>query len=220
MAFSNPATPGLFIAFEGPEGSGKTKQLAALARQLRSRGDDVIETREPGGTPLGNAIRSILLDRTDVAIDGETELFLLAAARSQHVRDVIAPALAVGTIVLCDRYVDSSYAYQGGGRGIPIETIRAVQAIATRGVLPDFRVLLDVPVEVGLQRRFAGDDAINRLDRADLGFHRRVRETYLALANAAPDDWIVVDAVPSIETVGVNVQSKVMARIDALRGPA
>lgn len=208
---------GIFIAFEGPDGSGKTLQMAALARHLRDLGESVVETREPGGTPLGNEIRSILLDRESIAIGGLAELFLLAAARAQHVCDVIVPALQRGQIVLCDRFVDSSFAYQGGGRQLDSETIAAVQRIATGGCVPDFRVLLDVPVDVGLRRRFAESSEINRLDRADAAFHQRVRDVYLQRAHQSGADWIVVNAVPSIEIVSGEVQSRVIERIRELR---
>ena len=208
---------GMFIVFEGPDGSGKTMQAKLLAAHLRESGFVVRETREPGGTPLGNAIRQILLSRDDLDIDGVAEMFLLAAARSQHVREVIAPALGNGDIVVCDRFIDSSYAYQGGGRQIPMETLVKVQQIATGGLEPDIRVLLDVPVEIGLERRFAGTDEINRLDLAGRAFHERVRTTYRHLATQSPADWIVVDAVPSAETVARDVRSRVVARIAELR---
>lgn len=208
---------GLFIVFEGSDGSGKTMQMSALARRLRDRGNVVRETREPGGTPVGDEIRNLLLSLHDVAIDGYAEMFLLAAARIQHVKEVIRPAIENGEIVLCDRFVDSTYAYQGGGREIPMSTLIVVQEIAADGLVPDIRVLLDVPVELGLQRRFAGRDEINRLDRADIAFHQRVRATYQTLARQSPGDWIVVDAVPSVETVARDVQSRVMARIEELR---
>jgi dTMP kinase len=208
---------GLFIVFEGPDGSGKTMQAKLLAAHLRGEGFAVRETREPGGTPLGNEIRQVLLNRHDMAIDGLAEMFLLAAARLQHVQDVILPALESGEIVICDRYIDSTYAYQGGGRGIPMQTLQAVQQIATAGVLPDLRILLDVPVAVGLQRRFAGSDEINRLDLADHSFHERVRDTYLDLAQQSPADWIIVNAVPSAETVACDVRSQVTAWMHALR---
>ncbi|MEJ7837618.1 MAG: dTMP kinase [Thermomicrobiales bacterium] len=208
---------GVFVVFEGPDGSGKTQQMAGLARHLRQNGETVIETREPGGTPLGDEIRGLLLNREHVAIDGLAELFLLAAARAQHVQDVIEPAIAGGTIVLCDRYVDSSFAYQGGGRGLAVDSIAAVQQVATGGRLPDGRVVLDVPVEVGLARRFADTAEINRLDRADGAFHERVREAYLSQAHTSEADWIVVDAVPSFETVARDLQTRVLERIRHLR---
>lgn len=211
------AKRGVFIVFEGPDGSGKTRQMAGLARYLRQLGESVVETREPGGTPLGDEIRGLLLNREHVAIDGLAELFLLAAARAQHVQDVVEPALGSGAIVLCDRYVDSSFAYQGGGRGLEDASIAAVQQIATGGRMPDLRVLLDIPVEVGLDRRFSDSSGINRLDRADRAFHERVREAYLSRAHANEADWILVDAVPSFETVTRDVQSQVTERIRHLR---
>ncbi len=183
-----------FVAFEGPEGAGKSTQVGRLATRLRALGQQVVETREPGGTRLGNAVRSILLGLDDYAILPETEALLLAAARVQHVREVIAPALDHGRLVLCDRYVDSTYAYQGGGSGLPMDRLREIQAFATDGLLPDLRVLLDVPVEIGLERRHADAASINRIDLAGLEFHRRVRAMYLELASADPEHWLVVDA--------------------------
>jgi dTMP kinase len=133
------------------------------------------------------------------------------------VTDVIDPAIAAGSIVLCDRFVDSTYAYQGGGRGIPMPILETVQDIATGGRMPDISVLLDVPVEIGLQRRFAGTDEVNRLDLADLDFHQRVRQAYLDRAGQSDSSWIVVDAVPSVESVAQDVQLRVMERIHLLR---
>ena len=184
-----------FIVVEGPEGGGKSTQVARLAARLRAHGHEVVETREPGGTRVGNVIRSILLGLgEDYAILPETEVLLLAAARAQHVREVIEPALARKAWVLCDRYVDSTYAYQGGGRGLDIAPLRKIQEFATNGVMPDLRLLLDVPVEIGLKRRHADPDSVNRIDLADLAFHQRVRDAFLALAAESPDQWLVVDA--------------------------
>ena len=185
---------GKFVVFEGPEGGGKTLQAGLLADSLREAGYDVVQTREPGGTRVGDQIRSVLLGLGDYTILPETEVLLLAAARAQHVREVIRPALDRGARVICDRFVDSTYAYQGGGSGLDLRPIRAIQVFATEGLEPDMRILLDVPVAIGLQRRYADPESVNRIDLADRTYHQRVRDQYLALAEESPKDWIVVDA--------------------------
>ncbi len=180
--------------FEGPDGGGKSSQLLRLAATLRDRGLPVLTTREPGGTELGDQIRTLLLSLAGYAILPETEVLLLAAARAQHVHDVIAPALRLGKVVLCDRFVDSTYAYQAAGRGLDIEPLRRIQEYATGGLEPDLRVLLDIPVEVGLKRRLAEPDSVNRMDLADIGFHQRVRDAYLRAAGSDPGTWTTIDA--------------------------
>lgn len=192
---------GTFIAFEGPEGGGKTVQIQRLSRRLQQEGRDVIVTREPGGTRVGDEVRSILLGLGDYAILPETEVLLLAAGRAQHVREVIEPALARGAWVLCDRYVDSTYAYQGGGRELDLGPIREIQAYATGGLEPDVRVLLDLPVEAGLARRHADPESVNRIDLDSIAFHQRVRSMYRQLAGEQPKRWVVVDAMEPIESV-------------------
>lgn len=192
---------GAFVVFEGPEGSGKSTQLRRLADRLREKGFDVVATREPGGTAIGELIRSILLAREGDAMLPATEALLYAGARAQHVGQLIEPALLRGSIVLCDRFVDSSLAYQSGGMGLPMTDVVALQHLSTRGVEPDLRVLLDLPVEVGLARRLGAPDEVNRLDLADVAFHNRVRSTYLALAAGTPDRWIVVDATATPDRV-------------------
>lgn len=183
-----------FIVFEGPEGAGKSFQATQLSTWLREAGFTVVQTREPGGTATGDAIRSILLQSDHLELRPETEALLMSAARAQHVREVIAPALEAGCAVICDRYVDSTYAYQGGGLGLPYTVLEQIQAFATGGLLPDLRILLDVPVEVGLARRHGDTDQVNRIDRAPLDFHRRVQSAFLALAQSHPYDWAVIDA--------------------------
>ena len=192
---------GALVVFEGPEGSGKSTQLRRLADRLRQQGFDVVATREPGGTAIGELIRSILLTREGDAMLPATEALLYAGARAQHVGQLIEPALLRGSIVLCDRFVDSSLAYQSGGMGLPITDVLALQHLATRGVKPDLRVLLDLPVEVGLARRLGAPDEVNRPDLADVAFHKRVRSTYLALAAATSDRWMVVDATATPDQV-------------------
>lgn len=171
-------TKGRFITFEGPEGSGKTTQLKLLAARLRAEGRDVVETQEPGGTAIGNQIRSILLDPSSSAIRPTAELLLMFASRAQNVDEVILPALAAGKIVLCDRFTDSSVAYQGAGRGLGAEVVYELDRIACRGLVPSLTVLLDIDTETGLARAER-----NRMEEQPLAFHRAVREAFHQLAN-------------------------------------
>ena len=191
---------GPFITLEGPDGSGKSSLLPRLAGVLRERGLDVVATREPGSTPLGERIRSILLD-TEPRIDhtGRADALLFAAARTQHVDAVIRPALARGAVVLCDRYADSSMAYQGAGSQIPMDEMRALQRFATGGLWPDLTILLDLPVEAGLARK---SDEVTRFEAYhDVAYHERVRAAFLDFAAAEPGRYAVVDATPDPDTV-------------------
>lgn len=210
---------GTFIVFEGPEGGGKSSQLHRLAEELLSRRIPVVTTREPGGTELGNQVRTLLLGLTDYAILPEAEVLLLAAARAQHVREVIAPALNRGDVVLCDRYVDSTYAYQGAGRGLDRATLGCIQHYATGGLAPDLRLLLDIPVEVGLTRRYAESASVNRIDLADHDFHQRVRSAYLQAASENPDDWVIIDAAQRPELVAMAILQACVKRIGYSRMP-
>ena len=172
---------GCFITFEGVEGCGKSTQIALLWEYLLEAGHDVIVTREPGGTPIAEAIRGVLLNPDHDTMGSTTELLLYAAARAQHVYEKIAPALAGGQIVLCDRFADSTTAYQGGGRGLSAEILKTLNEIATGGVWPDCTLLIDVPVAVGLERaRNRGRK--DRIEQESIDFHERVREGFLALA--------------------------------------
>jgi len=175
-----------FITFEGTEGCGKSTQLLRLADHLRTRGYSVCTTREPGGCPISDAIRGILLTPESRDMAPLTELYLYAAARAQHVTEVIRPALARGEIVLCDRFSDATLAYQGYGRGLDLEQIRAMNHEASSGLEPDLTVLLDIPLETGLSRALtrnhAGGDAEGRFEQEALDFHQRVRNGYLELA--------------------------------------
>jgi dTMP kinase len=186
---------GWFITIEGPDGSGKTTQAAALATDLGSRGFDVRVTREPGGTWLGERLRDVLLARTTSAgaTDPLTDALLFNAARRQLVTEVVRPALAAGTTIVCARFADSTLAYQGYGAGVPLERLHALEEAATDGLKPDLTILLDLAVEDGLARKAPGD--VTRFEAEfDLAFHRRVRAGFLALAAAEPGRFAVVDA--------------------------
>jgi dTMP kinase len=200
----------MFVTFEGPEGGGKTTQIRLLAEWLRGQGCDVITTREPGGTRIGNAIREVLLDPQHVEMRSEAEILLFSAARAQLVGEVIRPQLERGGVVLCDRFADSTFAYQGYGRQLDLDTLRLITAFATGGLTPDVTVCLDVPVMEGLRRKAGGELAEwNRMEREEQEFHERVRAGYLALAGAASERWLVVDARQPVEQVQAAIQGHV-----------
>jgi dTMP kinase len=204
----------LFVSFEGPEGCGKTTQMHLLAAHLRQLGLDVLTTREPGGTAIGDQVRSILLDPDRTEMHPTTEFLLFSAARAQHVEEVIRPRLAQGTIVLCDRFADSSLAYQGHGYRRDLETLQAITRFATGGLEPDVTLLLDVPVEVGLRRKAHGSgDSWNRMEQKDIVFHEQVRQGYLRMAAEGSDRWIVVDARGELDEVHAQVMLPVLARL-------
>lgn len=194
-------TSGLFITLEGPEGSGKTTQLPLLATWLEAQGYTVVQTREPGGTSIGERVRDLLHDPAHTEMQPRTEILLYSASRAQLVAEVIQPALRAGKVVLCDRYFDSTYAYQGYGRGLSLEALREITHFATGGLTPDVTCYLDIEPELGLRRRADGGEELNRLDRETLSFHRRVREGYLALIAAAPERWLTIDARGAVEEV-------------------
>lgn len=200
----------LFIIFEGPEGSGKSTQLKLLEEWLSGRGHDVLATREPGGTSISEAVRSILLDPANTAMRPVTEILLFSAARAQIVAQVIRPHMERGGIVLCDRYADSTLAYQGYGRGLDLDTLRAITAFATGGLVPHLTVYLDIAIEDGLRRKSAQE--WNRLEDQTLTFHRRVRQGYLEMAAAEPERWLVLDAAQPI----AGVQSAIRERLALL----
>lgn len=203
-----------FIVFEGTEGSGKSTQAALLADALRRDGAAVVSTREPGGTAIGEQIRAILLDPGNCAILAETEALLYAAARAQHVREVVRPSLEAGSVVVSDRFLDSSLAYQGAGRGLSRERLLAIQELATGGLRPDLRVLLDLPVGLGLERRMATAE-VNRLDAEDRLFHERVRRAFLEMAAADPGGWAVIDGSGDKGDVARSVAAEVRARLQS-----
>src|SRR5215213_10441940 len=203
--------PGRLIAFEGVEGSGKSTQLELLRRVLEGRGREVVVTREPGGTPAGERVRSVLLD-PEVELHPRAEALLFAAARAELVEAVIRPALERGAVVLCDRYLDSSLAYQGGARGLGAGPVSEVNRFATGGVVPDLVVLLDLDPAAGLARR-AGDR--DRIEAQDLGFHRRVRQAFRDLAAADPARFFVVGAAAPLAEVAARVQAAVLSLLEA-----
>jgi dTMP kinase len=196
---------GRFITLEGPDGSGKTLHSARLADALRARGHDVALTREPGGTPLGERIRALLLTRGEAPLGPRTDALLFNSARAQHLWEVIEPALAAGRTVVCARFADSTLAYQGYGSGVPLDELRDLIRIATGGRAPDRTILLDLPVEAGLRRK-SPDDTETRFETAfDVDFHLRVRAGFLEMAAADPARWVVVDADRDAEAVFADV---------------
>lgn len=205
-------SPGLFIAFEGGDGAGKSTQAARLAEALESRGLKVLRTREPGGTPIGEKLRSLVLDHGHGHIDAHTEALIFAASRAAHAGQVIRPALERGDIVLTDRYIDSSVAYQGAGRDLGTEAVRLLNEWATEGLRPDLTVLLDVDPADGRRRRTAGDAAEDRLESEADEFHARIREAFLQLAASRPEAYLVLPAHLDVTELG----ARILARVDAL----
>ena len=206
--------PGLFVTFEGGEGSGKSTQITRLAARLAALGRAPLVTREPGGTPLAESIRALLLDpaRRPGPV---TEALLMEAARADLVENVLRPALAAGRVVLCDRYADSTLAYQGGGRGLALDDLRVLNRFATGGLNPGLTLLFDLPVGDGLSRRAESGD-MNRLDRESAAFHERVRARYHALAAAEPDRFVVLDAALDPDALEALVWAAVGPRIAGL----
>jgi dTMP kinase len=200
---------GRFITFEGIDGSGKSTQMHLLAERLRAEGQDVFEAVEPGGTAIGRQIRRILLDASNQDLRPAAELLLYFASRAQNVDECILPALAAGKIVLCDRFTDSTLAYQGYARGLGEEAVLALDRIACRGLTPDLTLLIDVDVECGLararKRNARGDAAETRMDDQSVEFHRKVREAYLALAKQHADRFRIIDGRGTPEAIAERV---------------
>jgi dTMP kinase len=210
--------PVRFITLEGPEGSGKTSHMEPLSRWLESQGRLVLCTREPGGTSISEQIRAIIHDLKNKEMHPHTETLLYQAARAQIVEQVIRPTLDQGGIVLCDRYADSTLAYQGYGHQQDLEEVRALIKYATSGLQPDLTILLDLDVEVGLQRgsqRRSRGGEWNRLDDYDLEFHQRVRRGYLELVKAEPQRWVVVDASQSWQEVQTALRQVISTRLNS-----
>jgi dTMP kinase len=207
-----------FITFEGIEGCGKTTQLRLLARRLEAAGHAVTVTREPGGCPVADQIRNILLDAENHAITPLTELLLYAAARSQHMSEVVTPALEAGGIVLCDRFTDATIAYQGYGRQLDLAAIDKLNQLATGGMRPDLTVLLDCPTETGLKRAISRINSASgareeRFELESLQFHQRVRDGYLRLAQQEPERFVIIDAAAGIPETEETIAAAVLKRI-------
>jgi dTMP kinase len=203
----------LLITFEGPEGSGKTTQVRRLVERLRERGCDVLAVREPGGTSISEQIRDVLHSLGNREMQPRTEILLYCAARAQLVGQVIRPHLESGGVVICDRYADSTLAYQGYGRGLDLTTLRMILDFATNGLKPDITFYLDIDVESGLKRKRAGGDEWNRMDDLAVDVHRRVRAGYLDMIAQQPARWVVVDAAREAETIAEEIWGVVERRM-------
>lgn len=204
----------MFITLEGPEGSGKTSQLPSLAQYLLDSGYEVVVTREPGGTAVGDQIRDVLMSLKNVAIVPRTEILLFLAARAQHVESLIRPALAEDKLVLCDRFSDSTLAYQGYGHKTDLDILRMLLDFSTGGLNPDLTLLLDLPVVIGFERKRDNSAEWNRLDAYDQAFHERVRQGYLELAKAEPERWILIDATKSKNEVQLAMRAAIINRLE------
>lgn len=198
----------LFITLEGPDGSGKSTQARLLAEEVTSYGHDVLLTREPGGSPIGDQIRKILFNLTNTSMFPSTEFLLFSASRAQHVYEVIQPHLQKGGVVISDRYFHSSLAYQGYGHELDLEVLKRVTSFATGGLLPDLILLLDLPVEEGLNRR-KSEGKWNRLDDYQVEFHQRVRKGYLTMVDEDPDRWVVINAAQPVDIIQKEIRDVV-----------
>lgn len=217
MPLKDHKLAGKLISFEGSEGSGKTTQIARLAQHLQKLGREVVSTREPGGTEIGEQIRNIIVhnSRGD-EMCAETELLLFAAARAQLVREVIAPALIKGCVVLSDRFLDSSTVYQGVGRNLAMDPINQINRFAVGNVMPDLTIIIDVPTEVSLARiRQRASDLPNRMERENIDFYNKVREGYLVLAKGLPDRFYVVDGTAGEDAIEKKIWTEVQKRLGA-----
>lgn len=208
---------GLFITLEGPEGAGKSTNREYLAERLREQGVEVLLTREPGGTPLAERIRELLLAPSEEPMAVDTELLLVFAARAQHLQQVIRPALAKGSVVLCDRFTDATYAYQGGGRGLSIERIAQLEQFVQGELRPDLTLIFDLPVEVGLARA-AARGRLDRFEQEGRGFFEAVRQAYLQRAEQAPQRYRVLDAGQTLTQVQADIDALLPSLLEACRG--
>ena len=203
------ADRGLFITFEGTDGAGKTTQIQRLSADLRQAGYDVCLTREPGGTPISEQIRDMLLNPNHSEMAATTELLLYAASRAQHVSEVIKPALGAGKVVISSRFADATVVYQGYGRGLDLDRIHHLNRIATDGITPDVTFVLDLPVEIGLQRVQNSRGRLDRLEREKIEFHHRLREGYQTIARQEPQRLKIIDAQASSEQVYAQIQAAI-----------
>lgn len=204
----------LFITLEGPEGSGKSSAIKIVKEELEKLGCQIVMTREPGGTPISEQIRNLILDKDNTSMDPRTEALLYAASRRQHLVEKIWPSLKEGKIVFCDRYLDSSLAYQGYARNLGVDDILKVNEYATEGTFPHITFLFDIDPQLGLDRINKNKDReVNRLDVEKLSFHELVRNGYLELSKRFPDRYIVIDASKPLEEVSANVLKEILARL-------
>lgn len=204
----------LFITLEGPEGSGKTSAIKIVKETLEKEGHQIVMTREPGGTPISEQIRNVILDKNNTAMDYRTEALLYAASRRQHLVEKVWPNVKAGNIVICDRYLDSSLAYQGYARGLGIEEILNVNMYATEGTFPDLTLLFDLDPEVGLARINANANReVNRLDLEKISFHEKVRNGYLDLAKRFPDRFVIINANQPLEKVAQDALKAIKERL-------
>jgi len=206
----------MFITLEGPDGSGKTSQVKPLVDFLTAKGYPIFTAREPGGTSISEQVREILMRLDNTAMNPRTETLLFCAARAQLVAEVIRPQLEKGSIVLLDRYADSTLAYQGYGHGNDLDLIRSILLFATGGLKPDLTLLMDIDSETGLRRRKQGGGEWNRLDAYELELHQRVRAGYLEMAKAEPQRWVVIDAGQPIEKVAAAIWQAISAKFKRL----
>lgn len=204
----------MFITIEGPEGSGKTTATNKAVEELKRLGYDVVRTREPGGTPISEQIRNVILDKNNTSMDARTEALLYAAARRQHLVEKVWPATKEGKLLICDRYIDSSLAYQGGARGLGIDNIININMFATEDTWPDLTLLFDIEPELGLERIAKNSDReVNRLDLEKLDFHKKVRETFLYLAKEQPHRFVIIDASKSPDEVAKATVEAILSHI-------
>ena len=204
----------MFITFEGGEGAGKSTAIKRIVEKLTSEGYEIVLTREPGGTPIAEEIRNVILDKKNTAMDPRTEALLYAASRRQHLVEKVIPALKEGKLVLCDRFIDSSLAYQGGARGIGIDNVYNMNLFATEGMLPDLTILFDIKPEEGLARIAANSQReVNRLDVEKLAFHNKVRDSFHELAKKFPQRFVIIDASKGPDEVFEESYKAIEARL-------
>ena len=197
---------GLFITLEGVEGAGKSTLMDFVTELFNKAGHSVIQTREPGGTKTGEQVRDILLDSNNVGLTNDTELLLMFAARAQHIQEVIRPGLEAGKIVICDRFTDASYAYQGGGRGIDQKRIKQLEDWVQQGLKPDITLLFDLDVEIGLRRAGKRSEA-DRFEQEEISFFERIRSCYLERANNEPERFQIIDSAKTFDNVKQQIQA-------------
>lgn len=204
----------MFITLEGPEGSGKTTAVEAAVKKLEELGYQIVRTREPGGTPISEEIRNVILDKKNTMMDPRTEALLYAASRRQHLVEKVWPSIKEGKIVICDRFLDSSLAYQGGARGLGIEEVLNINLFATENTWPDLTLLFDIKPEEGLNRIAKNANReVNRLDLEKLEFHHKVRDSFLLLAKRYPERYVIIDASKSREEVAKDTLDAILSRL-------